>query len=192
MALINIPAREIQCKVVYYGTGLGGKTTNLEFIHKQMPPQVRGDMVSLATPTERTLYFDFLSLDLGSVQGFKTKFALYTVPGQEEYNASRKLILNGVDGIVFVADSQREKWQENIDSLRNMEENLAEYGKSLDEVPWVLQYNKRDMPTAVSVEHLQQALNQRGVPAFQAIAYQGHGVFDTLKSVAKVVLNRLS
>jgi len=149
-------------------------------------------MVSLATPTERTLYFDFLSLDLGSVQGFKTKFALYTVPGQEEYNASRKLILNGVDGIVFVADSQREKWQENIDSLRNMEENLAEYGKSLDEVPWVLQYNKRDMPTAVSVEHLQQALNQRGVPAFQAIAYQGHGVFDTLKSVAKVVLNRLS
>jgi signal recognition particle receptor subunit beta len=192
VALINIPAREIQCKVVYYGTGLGGKTTNLEFIHKQMPPQVRGDMVSLATPTERTLYFDFLSLDLGSVQGFKTKFALYTVPGQEEYNASRKLILNGVDGIVFVADSQREKWQENIDSLRNMEENLAEYGKSLDEVPWVLQYNKRDMPTAVSVEHLQQALNQRGVPAFQAIAYQGHGVFDTLKSVAKVVLNRLS
>jgi signal recognition particle receptor subunit beta len=192
VALINIPAREIQCKVVYYGTGLGGKTTNLEFIHKQMPPQVRGDMVSLATPTERTLYFDFLSLDLGSVQGFKTKFALYTVPGQEEYNASRKLILNGVDGIVFVADSQREKWQENIDSLRNMEENLAEYGKSLDEVPWVLQYNKRDMPSAVSVEHLQQALNQRGVPAFQAIAYQGHGVFDTLKSVAKVVLNRLS
>ncbi|MNS62338.1 Mutual gliding-motility protein MglA [compost metagenome] len=192
MALINIPAREIQCKVVYYGTGLGGKTTNLEFIHKQMPPQVRGDMVSLATPTERTLYFDFLSLDLGSVQGFKTKFALYTVPGQEEYNASRKLILNGVDGIVFVADSQREKWQENIDSLRNMEENLAEYGKSLDEVPWVLQYNKRDLPTAVSVEHLQQALNQRGVPAFQAIAHQGHGVFDTLKSVAKVVLNRLS
>jgi hypothetical protein len=192
VALINYATREINCKIVYYGTGLGGKTTNLEFIHKQVPPQARGEMVSLATPTERTLYFDFLSLDLGSVQGFKTKFALYTVPGQVEYNASRKLILNGVDGIVFVADSQREKWQENIESLKNMEENLAEYNLSLDEVPWVLQYNKRDMPGAVGVEHLQQALNQRGVPAFQAIAFQGHGVFDTLKAVSKGVLQRLS
>ena len=192
MALINYASREINCKIVYYGTGLGGKTTNLEFIHKQVPPQARGEMVSLATPTERTLYFDFLSLDLGSVAGFKTKFALYTVPGQEEYDASRKLILNGVDGIVFVADSQREKWQENIDSLKNMEENLAEYGLNLDELPWVLQYNKRDLPTAVALEHLQQALNQRNVPAFQAIASQGHGVFDTLKAVSKGVLNRLS
>lgn len=192
MALINYASREINCKIVYYGTGLGGKTTNLEFIHKQVPPQARGEMVSLATPTERTLYFDFLSLDLGSVAGFKTKFALYTVPGQEEYNASRKLILNGVDGIVFVADSQREKWQENIESLKNMEENLDEYGLSLDDVPWVLQYNKRDMPTAVDVNHLQQALNQRNVPAFQAIAFQGHGVFDTLKAVSKGVLNRLA
>ena len=192
MALINYASREINCKIVYYGTGLGGKTTNLEFIHKQVPPQARGEMVSLATPTERTLYFDFLSLDLGSVAGFKTKFALYTVPGQEEYDASRKLILNGVDGIVFVADSQREKWQENIDSLKNMEENLAEYGLNIDELPWVLQYNKRDLPTAVALEHLQQALNQRNVPAFQAIASQGHGVFDTLKAVSKGVLNRLS
>jgi signal recognition particle receptor subunit beta len=192
VALINYATREINCKIVYYGTGLGGKTTNLEFIHKQAPPQMRGEMVSLATPTERTLYFDFMSLDLGSVQGFKTRFALYTVPGQEEYNASRKLILNGVDGIVFVADSQREKFHENIASLKNMEENLAEYNLTLDELPWVLQYNKRDMPTAVSVEHLQQALNQRRAPAFQAIAYQGHGVFDTLKAVSTGVLNRLA
>ena len=192
MALINYSSREINCKIVYYGTGLGGKTTNLEFIHKQAPPQMRGEMVSLATPTERTLYFDFMSLDLGSVQGFKTRFALYTVPGQEEYNASRKLILNGVDGIVFVADSQREKFHENIASLKNMEENLAEYNLNLDELPWVLQYNKRDMPGAVPVEHLQTALNQRRAPAFQAIAYQGHGVFDTLKAVSKGVLNRLA
>jgi signal recognition particle receptor subunit beta len=192
LALINYATREINCKLVYYGTGLGGKTTNLEFIHKQVPPHVRGEMVSLATPTERTLYFDFLSLDLGSVQGFKTRFALYTVPGQEEYNASRKLILNGVDGIVFVADSQREKWQENLDSFKNMIENLEENGKSLDDVPLVLQYNKRDMPTAVPVEHLQKALNLRNDPAFQAIAFQGHGVFDTLKAAAKGVLQRLS
>jgi hypothetical protein len=192
VALINYANREINCKLVYYGTGLGGKTTNLEFIHKQVPPHVRGEMVSLATPTERTLYFDFLSLDLGSVQGFKTRFALYTVPGQEEYNASRKLILNGVDGIVFVADSQRDKFEENISSMRNMEENLAEYGLSLDEVPWVLQYNKRDLPGAVSVEELQAALNARGVPAFQAVATSGAGVFDTLKALSKGVLARLS
>ncbi|MDB5097964.1 MAG: GTPase Rab/Ras family [Cyanobacteria bacterium RYN_339] len=192
MALINYANREINCKLVYYGTGLGGKTTNLEFIHKQVPPHVRGDMVSLATPTERTLYFDFLSLDLGSVQGFKTRFALYTVPGQEEYNASRKLILNGVDGIVFVADSGRDKFEENISSMRNMEENLAEYGLSLDEVPWVLQYNKRDIPGAVSVEELQAALNERGVPAFQAVAVNGAGVFDTLKALSKGVLARLA
>lgn len=191
MALINYATREVSCKIVYYGTGLGGKTTNLEFIHKQVPPQVRGELTSLATPTERTLYFDFMSLDLGTVQGFKTKFALYTVPGQVEYNASRKLILNGVDGIVFVADSQRDKWQENIDSFKNMEENLAEYGLTLEDVPCVLQYNKRDLPTAVGIEHLQRALNPRGLPAYQAVAYQGAGVFDTLKATSKAVLNRL-
>lgn len=192
MALINYATREVNCKLVYYGTGLGGKTTNLEFIHKQVPPHIRGEMVNLATPTERTLYFDFLSLDLGSVQGFKTRFALYTVPGQVEYNASRKLILNGVDGIVFVADSQREKWDENIESLKNMEENLAEYGLSLDDVPVVLQYNKRDLPTAVPVEELHRALNPRGLPEFQAVAFQGTGVFDTLKALSKAVLARLA
>jgi signal recognition particle receptor subunit beta len=192
MALINYATREVNCKLVYYGTGLGGKTTNLEFIHKQVPPHVRGQMVNLATPTERTLYFDFLSLDLGSVQGFKTRFALYTVPGQVEYNASRKLILNGVDGIVFVADSQRTKWAENLQSMQNMVENLAEYGLNRDEVPWVLQLNKRDMPDVTPADELNRALNPRGVPCFQAVAPQGHGVFDTLKAVSRGVLARLS
>lgn len=193
MALINYAAREIQCKIVYYGTGLGGKTTNLEFIHKSVPPNVRTDMVSLATPTERTLFFDFLSLDLGSVQGFKTRFALYTVPGQVEYQASRKLILNGVDGLVFVADSQPERWEENLAALEDMHQNLAEYGRSVgQDLPWVIQYNKRDMPGALPLDRLQAALNPHGVPAFQAIATQGHGVFDTLKAVCKGVLARLS
>lgn len=192
MALINYATREVNCKIVYYGTGLGGKTTNLEFIHKQVPPHVRGEMVNLATPTERTLYFDFLSLDLGSVQGFKTRFALYTVPGQIEYNASRKLILNGVDGIVFVADSQRSKWDENLNSMQNMAENLAEYGLSLKELPWVLQLNKRDLPDISSADELKQALNPQNIPTFLAVAHQGHGVFDTLKAVSRAVLARLS
>jgi len=192
VALINYASREINCKLVFYGTGLGGKTTNLEYIFKQLAPGIRGEMISLATETERTLFFDFLPLDLGSVQGFKTKFSLYTVPGQVEYNASRKLILNGVDGIVFVADSQVEKMAENIESLRNMEENLAEYGLTLDSVPFVLQYNKRDMPNVSSFEELEAALNQRGVPSFEAVAVEGSGVFATLKAISKSVLNRLS
>lgn len=192
MALINYASREINCKLVYYGTGLGGKTTNLEYVFKQLAPGIRGEMISLATETERTLFFDFLPLDLGSVQGFKTKFSLYTVPGQVEYNASRKLILNGVDGIVFVADSQVEKMAENIESLRNMEDNLAEYGLTLDSVPFVLQYNKRDMPNVSTFEELEAALNQRGVPSFEAVAVEGSGVFATLKAISKSVLNRLS
>jgi signal recognition particle receptor subunit beta len=192
MALINYASREINCKIVYYGTGLGGKTTNLEYIFKQLAPGIRGEMISLATETERTLFFDFLPLDLGSVQGFKTKFSLYTVPGQVEYNASRKLILNGVDGIVFVADSQKEKWDENIESLRNMEENLAEYGLTLDSVPYVLQYNKRDLPNVNTYEELEGVLNPRNVPSFEAVAVEGSGVFATLKAVSKAVLNRLS
>ena len=192
MALINYASREINCKIVYYGTGLGGKTTNLEYIFKQLAPGIRGEMISLATETERTLFFDFLPLDLGSVQGFKTKFSLYTVPGQVEYNASRKLILNGVDGIVFVADSQKEKWEENIESLRNMEENLAEYGLTLDAVPYVLQYNKRDLPNVNTYEELESVLNPRNVPSFEAVAVEGSGVFATLKAVSKAVLNRLS
>ncbi|MBU6429338.1 MAG: GTPase domain-containing protein [Cyanobacteria bacterium REEB65] len=192
MALINYASREINCKLVYYGTGLGGKTTNLEYVYKQLAPGIRGEMISLATETERTLFFDFLPIDLGSVQGFKTKFSLYTVPGQVEYNASRKLILNGVDGIVFVADSQREKMAENIESLRNMEENLSEYGLTLESVPYVLQYNKRDLANVSSFEELESALNGRAVPAFEAVAIEGSGVFATLKAVSKAVLNRLA
>lgn len=191
MALINYASREINCKIVFYGTGLGGKTTNLEYIHKQLNPSIRGEMISLNTENERTLFFDFLPLDLGSVQGFKTKFSLYTVPGQVEYNASRKLILNGADGIVFVADSQNSKMEENEASLQNMIENLAEYGLTLQGVPWVLQYNKRDMPDAAPIEVLEAKLNPYGVPYFEAVAVEGRGVFATLKAISKEVLNRL-
>ena len=192
MALINYASREINCKIVFYGTGLGGKTTNLEYIHKQLNPSIRGEMISLNIENERTLFFDFLPLDLGSVQGFRTKFSLYTVPGQVEYNASRKLVLNGADGIVFVADSSPSKMEENVASLKNMEENLAEYGLSLNSIPWVLQYNKRDLPDAMPMDVLDKSLNKRGVPAFEAVAYEGRGVFATLKAISKEILNRLT
>jgi signal recognition particle receptor subunit beta len=191
MALVNYAAREINCKIVYYGTGLGGKTTNLKYIHSQLAPTTRGELISLATETERTLFFDFLPLDLGSVQGFKTRFSLYTVPGQVEYNASRKLILNGVDGIIFVADSDVMRSKENVESLQNMVENLAEYSLTLDNVPWVLQYNKRDLASAVPIERLEKELNLRGVPSFEAVASEGLGVFATLKAISKLILNRL-
>jgi len=191
MALVNYAAREINCKIVYYGTGLGGKTTNLKYIHSQLAPTTRGELISLATETERTLFFDFLPLDLGSVQGFKTRFSLYTVPGQVEYNASRKLILNGVDGIIFVADSDIMRSRENIESLQNMVENLAEYGLTLDNVPWVLQYNKRDLASAMPIERMEKELNVRAVPSFEAVASEGLGVFATLKAISKLILNRL-
>jgi signal recognition particle receptor subunit beta len=192
MALINYASREINCKLVFYGTGMGGKTTNLEYIHKQLNPSIRGEMISLNTDNERTLFFDFLPLDLGSVQGFRTKFSLYTVPGQVEYNASRKLILNGADGIIFVADSTPGAMEDNLYSIKNMEENLAEYGLTLDSIPWVLQYNKRDMPDALPVEELERQLNKKGVPHFEAVAIEGRGVFATLKAISKDVLNRLT
>ncbi|MFN8655332.1 MAG: GTPase domain-containing protein [Candidatus Obscuribacterales bacterium] len=191
MALVNYAAREINCKIVYYGTGLGGKTTNLKYIHSQLAPTTRGELISLATETERTLFFDFLPLDLGSVQGFKTRFSLYTVPGQVEYNASRKLILNGVDGIIFVADSDVMRAKENVESLQNMIENLAEYNLTLDQIPWVLQYNKRDLANAMTIERLEKDLNIRGVPSFEAVASEGLGVFATLKAISKLILNRL-
>lgn len=191
MALVNYAAREINCKIVYYGTGLGGKTTNLKYIHSQLAPTTRGELISLATETERTLFFDFLPLDLGSVQGFKTRFSLYTVPGQVEYNASRKLILNGVDGIIFVADSDVMRSKENIESLQNMIENLAEYSLTLDNIPWVLQYNKRDLANAMPIERLEKECNIRGVPSFEAVASEGLGVFATLKAISKLILNRL-
>lgn len=191
MALVNYAAREINCKIVYYGTGLGGKTTNLKYIHSQLAPTTRGELISLATETERTLFFDFLPLDLGTVQGFKTRFSLYTVPGQVEYNASRKLILNGVDGIIFVADSDVMRRKENAESLQNMIENLAEYSLTLDNIPWVLQYNKRDLANAMSIEQLEKDLNIRAVPSFEAVASEGLGVFATLKAISKSILNRL-
>ena len=191
MTFINYASREINCKIVYYGTGLGGKTTNLKYIHGQLAPTTRGELISLATETERTLFFDFLPLDLGSVQGFKTRFSLYTVPGQVEYNASRKLILNGVDGIIFVADSDVMRSKDNVDSLQNMIENLAEYSLTLDNIPWVLQYNKRDLANAMPIERMERELNQRQVPSFEAVASEGLGVFATLKAISKLILNRL-
>ncbi|MBI4540467.1 MAG: gliding-motility protein MglA [Gemmatimonadetes bacterium] len=191
MSMINYASREINCKIVYYGPGLGGKTTNLEYIYEKVNPETRGKMISLATETERTLFFDFLPVDLGTIRGFKTRFHLYTVPGQVYYNASRKLILKGVDGVVFVADSQVERTDANIDSMHNLYENLAEYGYDLREVPFVIQYNKRDLPNIVSWDEMQAQLNPDGVPDFEAVAVKGIGVFDTLKTVSKLVIKVL-
>lgn len=189
MASINYATREISCKIVYYGPGLSGKTTNLQIIHRKIPSDNKSEMVSLATETDRTLFFDFLPLDLGSIKGFATKFQLYTVPGQVYYNATRKLVLRGVDGVVFVADSQRDKMPENIESLKNLQENLKEYGIDLGTVPFVLQYNKRDLPGVASVEELDAQLNWHHVPTFEAQAHQGVGVFTTLKAIGKIVID---
>ncbi len=191
MAIINIQTKEVNCKIVYYGTGLGGKTTNLKYIHRQLSPTTRGEIISLATETERTLFFDFLPLDLGKVQDFTVRFSLYTVPGQVEYNASRRLILNGADGIVFVADSDVTKEKENIESLQNMAENLSGYGMSLHDIPWILQYNKRDLVNAMPLERMERACNRYNVPAFEAIASDGAGVFTSLKAVSRAILTRL-
>lgn len=192
MSMINYASREINCKIVYYGPGLCGKTTNLEYVYSKVNPETRGKMISLATETERTLFFDFLPVDLGSIRGFKTRFHLYTVPGQVYYNASRKLILKGVDGIVFVADSQIERMDANIESMHNLYENLASYGYEVREMPFVIQYNKRDLPNIAAVEELRSQLNPDGVPDFESVATQGIGVFDTLKTVSKLVLKSLS
>lgn len=191
MSFINYSSREINCKIVYYGPGLCGKTTNLQYIYQKTNPAAKGKMISLATETERTLFFDFLPLSLGQIRGFKTRFHLYTVPGQVFYDASRKLILKGVDGVVFVADSQIERMEANIESLENLRINLAEQGYDLDKIPFVIQHNKRDLPNAAPVEELSKLLNERGVPEFEAIATDGTGVFDTLKANAKLVLTHL-
>ncbi len=191
MSFINYAAREINCKLVYYGPGLGGKTTNLQHIYARIDPKSKGKLISLATKTERTLFFDFLPLDLGTVRGFKTRFHLYTVPGQVFYDASRKLILKGADGVIFVADSQNERLEANLESLENLEQNLAEQGQSLDTLPHVMQYNKRDLPNVVSLPELQAALNSRNAPWFEACATTGIGVFETLKAGAKLVLTDL-
>jgi signal recognition particle receptor subunit beta len=191
MSMINYASREINCKIVYYGPGLGGKTTNLEYVYNKINPETRGKLISLATEQERTLFFDFLPVDLGSIRGFKTRFHLYTVPGQVYYNASRRLILKGVDGIVFVADSQAERMDANIAAMENLYENLADYGYDPQKLPVVLQWNKRDLPNAVPVEELRAHLNPTGLPEFEAVAVDGAGVFDTLKAVSKQILKAL-
>jgi len=191
MSMINYASREINCKLVYYGPGLGGKTTNLEYVYGKVSPETRGKLISLATEQERTLFFDFLPVDLGAIRGFKTRFHLYTVPGQVYYNASRRLILKGVDGIVFVADSQAERMDANIAAMENLFENLADYGYDAAQLPIVLQWNKRDLPNAVPVSELSAQLNPGGLPEFEAVAVRGEGVFDTLRAVSKLVLKAL-
>lgn len=194
MSLVNYASREITCKIVYYGPGRSGKTTNLHYIYGQVPQDRKGQLVSLATQTDRTLFFDFLPLDLGSISGFTTKFQLYTVPGQVYYQATRKLVLQGADGVVFVADSQRRQFDENVESLQDLYANLAEQGLDPREVPLVLQYNKRDLPSELilPVPDLRDALNFRDVPDFAADALHGAGVFETLKGISELVLRRLS
>lgn len=191
MSFINYSSREINCKIVYYGPGLCGKTTNLQYIYNKTSPTAKGKMISLATETERTLFFDFLPLSLGEIRGFKTRFHLYTVPGQVFYDASRKLILKGVDGVVFVADSQIERMEANQESLENLRDNLKEQCYDIEKIPLVLQYNKRDLPNAAPVEDLSRMLNYLQRPEFLATATSGFGVFDTLKEVAKLVLQEL-
>ncbi len=188
MTFINYAAKEINCKIVYYGPGLCGKTTNLQYIYGKTAPEARGKMISLATEADRTLFFDFLPLDLGTIRGFTTRFHLYTVPGQVFYDASRKLILKGVDGVVFVADSQEVRMEANIESIRNLALNLKEHGLELATIPYALQFNKRDLPEVVPSEEMYRVLNFKREPTFEAVATTGVGVFDTLKSVAKQIL----
>ncbi len=191
MSFINFAAREINCKIVYYGAGLGGKTTNLQVIYQKTADQQKGKMISLATETERTLFFDFLPLDLGSVRGFKTRIHLYTVPGQVFYDASRKLILRGVDGIVFVADSQEQRMDANVEALENLMSNLKEHGYDFNKIPYVLQLNKRDLPNILPIDLLATELRKKNEPIVEAVAFQGVGVFETLKEIAKQVLTEL-
>ena len=191
LSFINFAAREINCKIVYYGAGLGGKTTNLQMIYQKTADQQKGKMISLATETERTLFFDFLPLDLGSVRGFKTRIHLYTVPGQVFYDASRKLILRGVDGIVFVADSQEQRMDANVEALDNLMANLKEHGYDFNKIPYVLQLNKRDLPNILPVDMLATELRKKSEPIIEAVAFQGVGVFETLKEIAKQVLTEL-
>jgi len=191
VSFINFAAREINCKIVYYGAGLGGKTTNLQWIFDQTAAKSGGKMISLATETDRTLFFDFLPLDLGTVRGFKTRFHLYTVPGQVFYDASRKLILRGVDGVVFVADSQEERMDANLEALENLQQNLKEHGYDFMKIAYVIQLNKRDLPSALPVGELRKALVRKGEPVFEAVACKGVGVFETLKEVGRMVLSEL-
>ena len=194
MSLVNYAAREITCKIVYYGPGRSGKTSNLHYIYNQVPGDRRGSMVSLATQTDRTLFFDFLPLDLGTISGFTTRFQLYTVPGQVYYATTRKLVLQGADGVVFVADSQRRQIEENVESMQDLHENLAEQGIDARNVPLVIQYNKQDLPRELimDVAELDDVLNFRGVPYHAGDVLRGTGVFETLRSISELVLRRLS
>ncbi|MBX6331643.1 MAG: GTPase domain-containing protein [Gemmatimonadaceae bacterium] len=194
MPLVNYATREITCKIVYYGPGRSGKTTNLHYIFEQVPNDRKGKMVSLATQTDRTLFFDFLPLDLGSISGFSTRFQLYTVPGQVYYQATRKLVLQGADGVVFVADSQARQLEENIESMQDLHANLADHGMDVRTTPLVIQYNKQDLPKGLilGVDELEDALNFRDVPSFPADALHGLGVFETLRGISELVLRRLS
>jgi hypothetical protein len=191
LTFINYVAREINCKIVYYGPGLGGKTTNLQHLYDITSAENKGKLISLATETERTLFFDFLPIDLGQIRGLRTRFHLYTVPGQVFYDASRKLILRGVDGVVFVADSQEERLDANLESLSNLAQNLKDHGFDLAKIPYVLQLNKRDLPNATPVEQLQRMLLVKGEPVFEAVATNGTGVLETLKGIARQVLVEL-
>jgi mutual gliding-motility protein MglA len=191
MTFINYAAREINCKIVYYGPGLGGKTTNIQFIYDKTNPTAKGKLISLATETDRTLFFDFLPLDLGTVKGFKVRFHLYTVPGQVFYDASRKLILRGVDAIILVADSQVERMDANEESVYNLKMNLKDQGYDLATLPYVLQLNKRDLPNIAPAEEMIKLLRQKDEPVFEAVASKGVGVFDTLKTCAKLTLQEL-
>ena len=191
MVQINFALKEVNCKVVYYGPGMSGKTTNLEIVHQKAPEENKGELTSISTDGDRTLFFDFMPLDLGNVAGMRTKFQLYTVPGQVYYNSTRKLVLQGVDGVIFVADSDPDKFDESIESYANLIENLAEYGKDIRELPHVIQYNKRDLPNAMPVAEMDKRLNKFGVPTFEAVAYTGEGVFPTLKTLAAMVLESI-
>ncbi len=191
MALINVAAREIHGKIVYYGPGLCGKTTNLQYIHSKIPTGTKGDLLSIATETERTLFFDFLPLDLGKVQGFTIRFHLYTVPGQVLYERTRIAVLNGADGVVFVADAQRERLQDNLTSLKELAQNISQSGKRFLDFPLVMQYNKMDLPNSLPTPVLDRYLNTIRVPRFEATAFNGHGVFETLRAICKLVTNKL-
>ena len=192
MATLHRGTREISCKIVYYGPGLSGKTTNLQVVHQRIPRDKKTEMISLSTEGDRTLFFDFLPLNLGSIQGFKTKFQLYTVPGQVYYNATRKMVLRGVDGVVFVADSQRSRMAENIESLQNLRQNIQENNLKLDNLPLVIQYNKRDLDDVFSVEELNEQLNPDGLPWYAATAHNGKGVISTLKAISMLVIEEFN
>ena len=191
MALINVAAREIHGKIVYYGPGLSGKTTNLQYIHRRIPQDTKSNLLSIATETERTLFFDFLPLDLGKIHGFTIRFHLYTVPGQVLYERTRVAVLNGADGVVFVADSNRDRLKDNLESLTELSHNIKAQGKRFSDYPLVLQYNKRDTPTALPVPILDTYLNSIKVPRFEAVAMDGAGVFETLRAICTLVTNKL-